>query len=470
MTDQKQTKMSRRDFLRLAGLVGAGAVLTACQPKATPAAEKPAEEKPAEEKPAAEEVTISWWNQFSTPLCQDMFPKIVNDFQSKNPGIKVEFEITGGPPGGGDYVEVLMARIAAGNPPDSITLWSPPSEFGARGALMAIDNLMASAAMAKADAFFEGPINSCMFKGATYGLPASAGAGSIFYNKAMLEEAGFSSARADFPTTWDGIWDMAMKFNKKDASGAVTQAGFVPWTQPWLRPVWSVLAGGQFFSGKDLKYFINSEENIALYEWYVKWLDEHFGGDIEAFNLAAAWGDVYPDTAFNLGQAAIDMSGAWAPTDAAIPFEFDVAKFPVGPKGTKSVTGFWPNWFSMPKGVKNVNQGFLFTEYMCTEGWVRWYVEGTMDTPAWKAAPPDIYTKAVEDKFGTERAKDFHSFYFEYLNDTAEMWTSPIEGFASDTVGQAQDEILHKTKSVAQALTEAQDLVTAKLAEMLAGA
>jgi len=335
--------------------------------------------------------------------------------------------------------------------------------------LMAIDQLMASASLAKPDAFFDNPLNSCKFKGATYGLPASAGPGSIFTNKKLLEEAGLSSKREDFPKTLDELAVWATKLDKKGADGAVTQAGFVPWTQPWLRPVWSELVGGKLFSGKDLKYYINSEENIALYEWYVKWLDDHFGGDIEAFNLASAWGDVYPDTAFNLGKSGIDLSGAWAPTDAAIPFDFEVCKFPYGFKGSKSLTGFWPNWFAMPKGVQQANEGFLFTEYMCTEGWVRWYVEGTMDTPAWKNAPAGIYTKAVETKFGTDRAKDLHAFYYGYLNDTAEMWTSPVDSFASDTLGQAQDEILHKTKTVSEALTTAQELVQAKLDEQLKG-
>jgi ABC-type glycerol-3-phosphate transport system substrate-binding protein len=98
--------------------------------------------------PPAEKVKISWCNQFSTPLCQELFPRIVGDFMTLNPNIEVEFEITGGPPGGGDYTEVLLARIAAGNPPDSITLWSPPSQFGAQGALMAIDSYIASAKVA----------------------------------------------------------------------------------------------------------------------------------------------------------------------------------------------------------------------------------------------------------------------------------------------------------------------------------
>jgi len=35
--------------------------------------------------PAADQVEIEWWNQFSTPTCQTVFPKIINDFQKENP-------------------------------------------------------------------------------------------------------------------------------------------------------------------------------------------------------------------------------------------------------------------------------------------------------------------------------------------------------------------------------------------------
>jgi multiple sugar transport system substrate-binding protein len=466
----QEEKLSRRQFLKMAGMAGGTALLAACQPKSqpTPAEVKPAEEKPAE-APAKEQVTIAWWNQFSTPLCQDLFPKIVKDFETQNPNIKVEFEITGGPPGGGDYFEVLLARIAAGNPPDSITLWTPPSQFGAQGALLAIDDLMAGGTKAHKDAFFEGPIKSCQWKGKTFGLPASAGAGCVFINKALFEEAGLSSKREDFPKTWAEVYEAAKKLTKVDGTGTVTQAGFVPWTARWLDPVWTGLNGGSIFDPEELVYKIDSANNIELMSWWLSFLNDLYGGDIEAFNVLGNWDDVYPQSNFNLGLSAIATSGSWAPTDSQLPFEFELAYFPVGPKGTKSITGFWPNWWALPNSTPHPAEGFLFSEYMCTDGWITWYVNGTMDTPAWKGAPADIWCKLVETTFGLDKAKDYHKFFTDYLNDTAVMWTSPIEEFATNTLGQAIDEILHKTKTPEQALSEAQTTCMSKLAEALKG-
>lgn len=459
------SSINRRDFLRGVALVGGATLVAACAPKAQ-TAEPGVEATEAPVAPSGEQVTVAWWNQFSTPMCQELFPRIVSDFEALNPNIKVEFELTGGPPGGGDYIEVLMARIAAGNPPESITLWSPPSQFGARGALLGLDDLMASAEKARPGEFYDSPIKSCMWKGKTYGLPASAGDGCIMINKAMFEEAGISTKREDFPTTWDGVKELAQKLTKTE-NGEITVAGYVPWTQAWLKDVWSELNGGQIFDAENLQYTFNTDSNIELFNYWLSYLDDLYGGDYEAFNLLATWGDVYPGGAFSLGKAAFDMTGTWGCTDGEVPFEWEVMKFPVGPNGTKSVTGFWPNWWAMPKGVANPNEAFRFTEYMCTDGWVTWYVEGTMDIPAWKGCPPDAYTKLIETQYGTERAKDLHKFFTEYLPDSAEMWTSPIEDFATDTYNQALDEVLHKATSPAEALAKAQDICQAKLKETL---
>jgi multiple sugar transport system substrate-binding protein len=467
MSEQVKAKnISRRAFLRAAGLVGSAALVANCAPKPAEVV-KPAEgeqEKPA--APAAENITITWWNQFTTPMCQDLFPKIVTQFTDQHSNIKVEFEISGGPPGGGDYLEVINARIAAGNPPDNITLWSPPSQFGARGAMLAIDSYMEKASKAKVGAFYDGPIASCQWRGKTYGLPASAGAGCLFINKAMFEEKGISTRREDFPKTWDGLKQLSAKLMVV-TDGEIQRAGFVPWTASWLKPVWSELNGGKIFDGKSIQYKVDSQENIDLLEYWVSYLNDQLGGDIEKLNLIANFGSVYPGSAFALEKAAIEMEGAWGCTDAEIPFDWEIMKFPVGPKGSKSLTGFWPNWWAIPKGTKQPDAAFLLAEHFCTDGWVYWYVEGTMDTPAWKNAPEGIYTKMVESMYGADRAIDLHNFFTDYLVDTAEMWTSPIEDFASDTIGQAIDEVLHKVTPIKDALASAQNTCQAKLEETL---
>lgn len=257
---------SRRDFLKSAGIVTLGAAMAACAPATPPA---PAEEKPAEEVPAEKEkVTISWWNQFSTPICQEMFPRIVGDFEELYPWVTVDFEISGGPPGGGNYIEVLLSRIAAGNPPDTATLWTPPVQFAARGSLMAIDEMMKDAKWARPESFYEKPLRSCQWRGETYGLPSSAGPGCIFTNTAQFEEKGVSPNRDDFPKTWEDTKELSAKFVVWE-DGELTHAGLVPWEASWLYPVWSGLNGGQLFDAENERYVLDSDANV---EWLSYWV------------------------------------------------------------------------------------------------------------------------------------------------------------------------------------------------------
>lgn len=448
---------SRRDFLRFSALGAGTMVLAAC---AIPTA--PAEEGSTDA--TAEGVTISWWNQFSTPTTQEIVPQIVEQFEEKS-GVAVEFELSGGPPGGGEYIEVLLARIAAGNPPDTITLWSPPSEFGARGSLEPIDDFMATATTATADAFFSSPLKSCQWQGTTYGLPASAGAGSIFINVETFEEKGISTAQEDLPTTWDELAALSAQFTEWDGNDLV-QAGIVPWATGWLKPVWSQLNGGTLFDVESSSYVIDSAENEEWLTYWVSVLENEYLGDIENLNLFGAWDSVYPDSAFALGVSTMALSGSWACTDAEIPFAWDIMQFPVGPSGDISVTGFWPNWWAMPKGTAHPAEGFAFCEYFCTEGWVTWY-RTIMDTPAWRNFPGDVQTQALIDNLGAERAQEIHNFYAGYLENAAEMWNSPVENFASDTLDAAIDEVLHKTKTPAEALADTQSVIQAELESML---
>ncbi len=469
MTEKRSplhTPLSRRQFLRFAGMAAGATLLAACSP-ATPDTTDPVDDPvdQPEAPVASEQVTISWWNAFSTPTCQEVFPQVIEAFETKYPNIKVEFEISGGPPGGGEYTEVLLARIAAGNPPETATIWSPPSQYGARGALTAMDAMMEGAELARPDQFYESVMKSCEWQGKTYGLPASAGAGCIFYNTTAFEERGISTKREDFPTTWREIKELSDELTVWEGDELKT-AGLVPWTSGWLNPVWAQLNGGQFFDSGELKYKIDSDVNIEWLEYWLSYLDDQYQGDVERFNLFGQFGDVYPESAFAMGINTIDQSGSWACTDVELPFEWEIAKLPVGPNGTVSKTGYWPNWFVMPKGCPHPEEAFLLCEHFCTEGWVIWY-KHVMDTPAWRGFPDGVITEKLSQVVGEVRAHDMHEFFAEYLNDAAEMWTSPIEDFANDTFASSVDEIMHKAKTPAVALAEAQALCQSRLDETL---
>ena len=92
-----------------------------------------------------------------------------------------------------------------------------------------------------------------------------------------------------------------------------------------------------------------------------------------------------------------------------------------------------------------------------------------MDTPSWRGFPPSVLTTKLVTQTSPERAQNVNAFFANYLEDAVEMWTSPVETFAQDTLTAAIDEVLNKRKSAKDALAEAQATCQAKLDETLKG-
>jgi len=436
---------------------------TAAEPTATTQAEAPA-------ATVAQAVNLEFWCAWNLGEDVDRVQKMLDLFKQVQPNINVK--LIGGGPGGGDYNELLLSRIAAGTAPDAATLFTPPVGFAARGSLDVIDDLMDAAQYARHDKFWPTVLATCQFRGKTFGLPFSASSYAIFYNADWMKEAGLPTDRESFPKTFDDMKALSAKFVKWEGSNLKT-AGFQPWSENWIYPVWSALNGSQFFSAKAEKYTINSSENVALLDSWVQWLDDQYNGDIEYINSLGTW-DVGDSGNWYKKMTPFGQGGAWNTSYSfmkldKIGFTWDVAKFPVGPNGKKSVTGFWPNWFVQPAGGKHRKEAFLLNEYMCTVGMATWY-KNVFDTPAWLDFPTNVITQNLIDNVGQEKAQDLHNFFRNYLEDTAEVWTSPIEDFGTDQINRAFDQALHKTKKPQEALDEAQKITQAKLEETLKSA
>ena len=494
--DAVRERIDRRAFLRLTMLTGGAAILAACgggavpaspeptaggaaaptaapaaaAPTAAPAAAAPtaaaAPAAPATIAPSAGQTVITWFNPYTTATTQEALPLVMAEFEKQNPDLKVDYQNPGGSGGGGSYTEALLSKIAGGNPPDVATLFSTPAEFAASSSLLAIDDYMSAAKIAKPDAFYPAPLKSCQWQSKTYALPSSAGAGAIYMNSDIFKTKNIATDRNQFPKTWDDLQQLSKEFVVME-NGDVKQAGIVPFVgSTWLYPAWSAMNGGQIFDSASNTYKIDSDNNVEWLEYWVKWLDNQYGGDLEKLNTAGNWAGAYPDSAFGQGKSAMAPEGSWASTDAEFAFPWEVAKFPVGPSGSKSFTAFWPNWWAIPKGAQNPEAAFRFLEFISTTGWEIWY-GFIMDTPSWKQFPSTVITNKLVTAVGKDRATEVNTFFADYLDDAVEMWTSPVESFATDTLSAAVGEVLSKKKSAKDALAEVQKLCQDKLNETL---
>jgi ABC-type glycerol-3-phosphate transport system substrate-binding protein len=181
-------------------------------------------------------------------------------------------------------------------------------------------------------------------------------------------------------------------------------AGFFPWGGPGSFydqavefVIWANTNGGSVFDAGSLKYTIDADPNIQMMEYALEWFDEEYKGDLIAVNTSNSW-SVYGDgeraPAWGQGIYAIQNNGYWIATDMYDVSEMQfnnwkLAKYPIGPGGSKHASGYWPNWVVIPKGVPHPQESFDYLDYMVVEGMKVWF--GIVpDLPANKKFPKDF--------------------------------------------------------------------------------
>ncbi|MCJ7702709.1 MAG: substrate-binding domain-containing protein, partial [Anaerolineales bacterium] len=467
----------RRDFLKIAGLTGGASVLAACGTKAEPPQDEQAEEAPAQPE---EKIALSFWTPGGSDQYCAGFTTIAENYMKANPNIVMNE--TQCNPTGENYTEVLLANIAAGNPPDATIVWASPVSYAVRGALEPLDVAMAASKNSEIGNWPEGVLASCQYDGVTYGLPAAAAPYAMYYNMEMFEAAGISTAREDFPKTWDEMRRLSKEFTKWDGDLLQT-AGFIPFGAPADLygmavefVIWAHTNGGGVLDAKEMKYMINSEQNIEMMHYALEWWEEEFQGDLIKVNTSANWG-AYADSegrppAWTEGTYAMHNNGYWIATDMyanEMKMErWNVASYPVGPSGSKTASGYWPNWLVIPKGAQHVQESFDYLDYMVVDGMKVWF-SIVPDLPANKKFPVDFVPQNLIDKVGETTAADVHTFFVNQLGDAVPMWNSPVEDFYLDKLSLALEQILAKAETPEDALGEVQRACQDELDKVLMG-
>jgi multiple sugar transport system substrate-binding protein len=480
--------MNRRRFIQLAGLGGSAAVLAACAapaPAAPAATSAPAEGAAAEPTadPMAQDTigavadpnaVVFWTPGGSAAYCQN-FNQISKDFTAKNPDITVADAQCGA--GDQNFLEVLLARIAAGNPPDTTIIWDSPVSLAARGALEPLDDLMKTSTNSQLEAWPTGVLASCQWQGKTYGLPTAAGTYGMYYNAGAFEKKGISTKREDFPKTWADLRALSKEFTVWEGD-VLKSVGFVPTALDMVEMnVWSALNGSQFYDAAANKFTIDSPQNVEMMQFFLDWINEDYKGDITLVNSSANWG-FYPDgngrpPQFQEGNMSMQSSGFWVAGDMygvevkPEATNWNVASYPVGPSGSGTKSGYWPNWMVIPKGAKKRDQAFKYMDYMSKEGIVSWFnVVPDMPTNA-NVDVSVLYPKKVAEMRDEAFAKDVMKFFYDQLQVAAPMWTSPVQNFANDQITRMMEQVFTKAAPPADALAEAQKACQAELEKMM---
>ncbi len=220
-----------------------------------------------------------------------------------------------------------------------------------------------------------------LYNGHSYGIPYETDVRVLYWDKNLFKQAGLDPETP--PKTWDDLWAMADKLDKKNPDGTYARIGFFPLIN--IGPdIWSYTNGVQFVqNGKPV---VNSPEVVQTFEWIKKWVDRYGGwANIQKFEagLAAA-----PNDAFMSGKVAMiaDIQGYVSQITFFDPriklddgktndrLDYGVADLPTNagkPKGT------WSGGFalSIPRGAKNPDAAWEFikcaTDAQAEASWAR---------------------------------------------------------------------------------------------------
>jgi len=348
--------LSRRDFLKRAALSGAGLALVACAPAGSPGA---ATGDAADSSADAEVFELSYWHSW-TEQWEEMTQFVCDSFNEKNEGIFATQTVVPG----AELITKLLSSVAAGNPPDTITIYSAiniPS-LVEQDALLALDDFDTGGDLAEAQEWFHPAVLDLgTYNGKLWGLSYWQQTSCLGWNKTIFEEAGLDPEQP--PTSIEELDALAEQLTV-DEGGQISRMGHMP-ANYWL---WAAAWDGQFYDGDNRTVTANDPRNIEMFEWMASYSEKYDVTKVQAFEQSLASERAGVLDPFISGRIAIhEVGGAWKIGDfkkyAEEGFEYGIIPAP-NPAGVSGVGTYSYGDFTVaPKGTEHPNEAWQFIKY-----------------------------------------------------------------------------------------------------------
>lgn len=238
---------------------------------------------------------------------------LLDEFEDKNPGIKVNVEVTGW----SDYWTMLEAGATGGSLPD--VFWMHSNEiyrYASNGMLLDLTDKISSSNQVDVSKYPDGLVKIYNYEGKQYAVPKDFDTIGLWYNKTMFDAAGLSYP--DETWTWDDLYNAAKTLTKDGTYGILAplhnQEGYYNF----------VYQNGGTIITDDKKSGYDDPKTIEALEFYIKLIHEGLSPEV--------YGDGGRAEMVQNGVAAMGFFGSWNLSgftdNEAMAENFDVAVLP----------------------------------------------------------------------------------------------------------------------------------------------
>ncbi|MCM3597865.1 sugar ABC transporter substrate-binding protein [Metabacillus idriensis] len=325
----------------------------------------------------SENIELTFWRNYGTKLENEAYKELISAFESSHPGISINMNAIPY----GDYELRLRTEIAAGSPPDIMSIDSPNLALYANsGALLSIDKEMKEEGQIEDIPF--STLEGMKFKDEIYLSPIAESGVALFYNIDLFKKAGLplpSQDPAD-PMTWGEVVELAKKINDpgNEIYGIDPGQGFSDGESPayFKTPLlWQFGADVLSPDGATATGYLNSKHAVEALQFYQDLYHRYKVATVEM-----------PPDPFVTGHLGMSVLGSWMLEeiernypDFKLGEDFGIAPLP---KGDHQVTpnGGWALGISAKS--KHPEEAWAFIKYMTSFEGSKKYVDITGDMPA----------------------------------------------------------------------------------------
>jgi len=284
-------------------------------------------------------------------------------------------------------------------------------------------------------------------EGKRYGAVFTLSLLTLFYNKELMEQAGFKEA----PKTWDELKACAKEMTRDGRYGFVLNygdpAGIGGTASYWM--TFLQQAGGKVY-GEDGQPVFKSDEGVAALQMMVDLMPSTDPGSISYAGINDATNVLLAGRAGMMMNWPFMWNAANDPKQSQIVGKMTSAVLPAGPKGSASIDG--TDAWTITKASKNQEKAQKLIEfYLDAEVQKRQVLDtGWLPIRLSVLADPEVQAKAPNAAVVLEQAKHpYDSFVTADYNQV------------TVAIGTEVQKALQGNKTAAQAIADAQDAVTA---------